>query len=68
MSSHSRAHPTAISFRPDAETIAAIARIQVMSGLQDRSAVLREFVRVMKAQSHTLEPSATAFDPFPNGA
>jgi hypothetical protein len=50
MSSHSRAHPAAISFRPDAETIAAIARIQVMSGLQDRSAVLRESVRVMEAQ------------------
>ena len=38
MSAHTSAYPTAISFRPDAETIDAIARIQAMSGLQDRSA------------------------------
>jgi predicted transcriptional regulator len=50
MRSQTHAHPTAISFRPDAETVAAIDRIQAMSGLQDRSAVLRESVRVMEAQ------------------
>ncbi len=43
-------HPNAISFRPDPETIAAITRIQSMSGLQDRSAVLRESVRALEAQ------------------
>jgi hypothetical protein len=50
MSPQTHSHPTAISFRPDADTVAAIARIQKMSGLQDRSAVLRESVKVFEAQ------------------